>query len=173
MAEQREDLPALPDLALLAGLAGPARPGGRRAGRGDVRCALLSLLADGPANGYGMMQAIAARTDGGWKPSSGSVYPTLQQLVDEGLISPTGTGRSTEYALTAAGRGYVGTHAEELVEAWRGSPRLSDEDRELFRSMGRLMSATLQLRFASAEQRAAGIRRLDETRREMFRILAD
>lgn len=152
-----------------------ARPwsGGRRAGRGDVRAAILSLLADSPANGYGLMQAIRDRTEGAWRPSSGSVYPTLQQLVDEDLITPTGDGRSTEYTLTDAGRAYVADHADELDASWRGTPRLSDADRDLFRSVGRLISAARQVRFASDAQRAAAIEKIDQTRRELYRILAE
>src|SRR5580704_12318924 len=65
-------------------------PGGR--GRGG-RAAALSLLAEGPRNGYQIIQEISDRTDGVWRPSPGSVYPALQQLEDEGLIRPE-TGES-------------------------------------------------------------------------------
>src|SRR5690554_2581110 len=64
--------------------------GSRRAGRGDVRLAILSLLGENPASGYGLITAIAEKTSGAWKPSPGSVYPTLQQLVDEELIIANG-----------------------------------------------------------------------------------
>ncbi|MBS1837921.1 MAG: PadR family transcriptional regulator, partial [Actinobacteria bacterium] len=57
---------------------------GRRAGRGDVRAAVLALLADEPMHGYQVITELAERTHGGWKPSPGSVYPTLQMLADEG-----------------------------------------------------------------------------------------
>ncbi len=60
--------------------------GGRRgrAQRGDVRAAVLQLLADEPMHGYQLMQAIADRTGGVWKPSPGAIYPTISQLEDEG-----------------------------------------------------------------------------------------
>ena len=64
-----------------------------RASKGDVRSAILSLLSEGSSNGYGLIKAIAEKTGGAWRPSPGSVYPTLQQLVDEELIEATGFGR--------------------------------------------------------------------------------
>ena len=67
------------------------RPGfgpGRRAGRGDMRAAILALLAEEPMHGYQIIQVISERSGGNWTPSPGSVYPTLQHLEDEGLIEP-------------------------------------------------------------------------------------
>src|ERR1700744_6245028 len=64
-------------------------PGRGRRRRGDVRLAMLMLLAEGPANGYQLMQALEERSDGRWRPSPGSVYPALSQLEDEGLINST------------------------------------------------------------------------------------
>ena len=61
--------------------------GSSRMGRGDVRTAVLSLLAERPMHGYQIIQQIEERSGGSWKPSPGSVYPTLQMLADEGLIA--------------------------------------------------------------------------------------
>ena len=63
--------------------------GGRGRGRkrrGDVRAALLLLLAEEARNGYQLMQTIEERSGGRWRPSPGSVYPALAQLEDEGLV---------------------------------------------------------------------------------------
>src|SRR5215207_10320767 len=68
------------------GFPGFGPPRGPRARRGDVRAALLLLLAEEPRNGYQLMQEIERRSDGVWRPSPGSVYPALQQLEDEGLV---------------------------------------------------------------------------------------
>ena len=62
----------------------PQRP---RARRGDVRAAILDVLAVEPLNGYQVIQQIAERSGGQWKPSPGSVYPTVSQLEDEGLVA--------------------------------------------------------------------------------------
>ena len=65
---------------------GPFGGGRGRRRRGDVRTAMLMLLAEEPRNGYQLMQTIEERSGGRWRPSPGSVYPTLAQLEDEGLI---------------------------------------------------------------------------------------
>jgi hypothetical protein len=62
-------------------------PRGPKAGRGDVRAAILALLREGPRNGYQIMSEIEERSGGAWRPSPGAVYPALQQLADEGLIA--------------------------------------------------------------------------------------
>ena len=97
---------------------GPPRFGGRgpRVRRGDVRAAILDLLAEGqPWNGYQIIQEIAERTQGVWRPSAGSVYPALQLLEDESLISAAaGEDRKRNYTLTDEGRAYVQAHADEL-----------------------------------------------------------
>ncbi|ROQ04211.1 PadR family transcriptional regulator [Rathayibacter sp. PhB93] len=147
--------------------------GGGRARRGDVRAALLSLLAEKSSNGYGLIKAIAEKTNGSWRPSPGSVYPTLQQLVDEGLITAVGEGRGTEYQLTDAGGTYVREHADELAAAWEATPGASDADREFVENIGKLMGVVQQFRGASEAQRAAASAKLDETRRALYLILAD
>jgi DNA-binding PadR family transcriptional regulator len=71
-----------------AGFGGPAFGSGRRAGRGDIRAAILTLLAEEPMHGYQINPGDLGAECGSWSPSPGSVYPTLQQLEDEGLIEP-------------------------------------------------------------------------------------
>ena len=102
------------------GFGGPDRRRGRRRGGrgGDVRAAVLLLLADGPRHGYQLIQDIAERSSGVWTPSPGSVYPVLQQLEDEGLITIERIeGRNTA-TLTADGQTYVDDHRDELDSSW-------------------------------------------------------
>ncbi|MBI5161069.1 MAG: PadR family transcriptional regulator [Micrococcales bacterium] len=150
-------------------------PRGRgRAGRGDIRSAILSLLASGASNGYGLIKAVAEKTEGAWRPSPGSVYPTLQQLVDEDLIAQTGEGRRTEFGLTDAGRAYVAEHEDELQRAWDANPAPTESARALLESIGKLMGVAQQFRHsASEEQRAAAIAKIDETRKALYLILAE
>ncbi|MCU1512001.1 MAG: PadR family transcriptional regulator, partial [Arthrobacter sp.] len=102
----------------------------------------------------------------------GSVYPTLQQIVDEELIAPVGDGRRTEFTLTDAGRAYVADHAEELGDAWNTDPQGSGP--AFHQSVGKLFGVIHQFRFsASEEQRKAAIEKIDETRRALYHILAD
>src|SRR3954454_24991017 len=105
---------------------------GPRARRGDVRAALLVLLAEEPRNGYQLMQEIEQRSDGAWRPSPGSVYPALQQLEDEGLVRPGQADGRRVYELTDAGRAHVEEHREELGAPWEAFTRdVGDEMREL------------------------------------------
>ncbi|MCR1162109.1 MULTISPECIES: PadR family transcriptional regulator [Micrococcaceae] len=148
-------------------------PGGsRRANRGDVRAAILSLLAEAPSNGYGLIKTIAEKTSGAWRPSPGSVYPTLQQLVDEELIVAVGEGRRTEFTLTEDGKAYIAEHEEELANAW--NTEADGTGAAFHQSVGKLMGVIHQFRAAATdEQRQAAIEKLDETRRALYLILAD
>ena len=93
---------------LRPGFGGPGFGPGRRAGRGDMRAAILTLLAEEPMHGYQIIQVISERSGGNWTPSPGSVYPTLQQLEDEGLIEP---------AASETGRRVVRAHRRRAREA--------------------------------------------------------
>lgn len=151
---------------------GPRGP--RRASRGDVRLAILSLLADAPSNGYALINAIADRTANAWRPSSGSVYPTLQQLVDEELITSRGEGRGTAYELTEAGLAYVQENDSAITKAWAATPGRNESAAALHESVIKLEGVIHQLRLAATdEQRTAAVEKLDEARRALYLILAD
>lgn len=85
--------------------------------KGDVKLAILRTLADKPMHGYQIMQQIQARSDGAWKPSAGSVYPTLALLTDEGLISASESDGRRVYSLTSAGREFIEIEADQ-PEPW-------------------------------------------------------
>jgi DNA-binding PadR family transcriptional regulator len=149
-------------------------PGPQRKRRGDVRSAIISLLNEKPFNGYGLIKEIAERSGGNWTPSPGSVYPTLQQLVDEELIEAVGEGRRTEFRLTDEGRAYVAAHEEELARVWASVTEHNHADAGLHESVAKLMGVVHQFRFAATdEQRAKAVEQLDETRRALYGILAD
>ncbi|GAA4678011.1 PadR family transcriptional regulator [Frondihabitans cladoniiphilus] len=165
--------PGFPGFGGPAGF-GPGRGGRGRARKGDVRLAILSLLADAPANGYGLMKSIGERTEGAWKPSPGSVYPTLAQLVDEGLIVESGEGRQSTFDLTEAGRSYVAEHGEEIAKAWSDATAVEGPHDEFIGSAVKLAGVIKQFAFdATPEQRAAGQAKIDELRRALYTILAD
>jgi DNA-binding PadR family transcriptional regulator len=153
-------------------------PGGRgtRVRKGDVRSAILDLLAEGGQwNGYQLIQEIAGRTSGVWRPSAGSVYPALQQLEDEGLIAPQGEGRRRMFALTEAGRAYVEEHADELNASWDAAARMTDEAALEFHDLIRqVMMAVMEVRRAgSADQLAQARAVLAQARRSLYLILAE
>src|SRR5215831_5958389 len=87
--------------------------GGPRARRGDVRAAVLALLAERPMHGYEMIKEIEERSGGAWTPSPGSIYPTLQMLEDEGLISGQEIEGKRRFTLTDAGKAEQESRAGE------------------------------------------------------------
>jgi DNA-binding PadR family transcriptional regulator len=161
------------------GFGGPLGGGrlarGPRVRRGDVRAAALSLLAEGPRNGYQIIQEISERTDGVWRPSPGSVYPALQQLEDEGLIQPeTGESGRKAFALTEEGRAYTESHADELAASWDAVTGSVDDNEVQLRQLIRqvLMAVSQVSQAGSAAQVKQAGKVLTDTRRSLYRILA-
>ncbi|OII14756.1 PadR family transcriptional regulator [Curtobacterium sp. MCBA15_008] len=155
------------------GFGGPGF-GRERRRRGDVRLAILGLLAEGPQNGYAIIKTIAERTGGAWKPSPGSVYPTLQQLVDEDLVVSTGDGRKTLFELTDAGRTEAEAKADEIAAAWESTPGLPDSQREFFEALRKTMGVLHMYRTsATEEQTKAATAKVDQLRKDLLQILAD
>ena len=166
-----------PWLAGLFGLVQPEPPRGPRVKRGDVRAAILDVVAVEPLNGYQVIQQIAERTGGQWKPSPGSVYPTISQLEDEGLVVGDEE-RGRTLRLTEAGQTYVAEHPEELAAVWTSFDEVPAEDAPdlsvLKNEIGQLMSATWQiLTNGTDEQRKDAMAVLVETRRKLYGLLAD
>jgi DNA-binding PadR family transcriptional regulator len=166
------------EFGMRGGPFGPPRFGGRgpRVRRGDVRAAILDLLAEGePWNGYQIIQEIGARTQGVWRPSAGSVYPALQQLEDEALIQPeAGEDRRRMYTLTEDGRAYVEEHADELKASWDAvTGSVNDTEVQLRHTIHQVMVAVSQVAQAgSAAQVQQAGKILADTRRALYRILA-
>lgn len=145
---------------------------GTRMGRGDVRAAVLALLTEQPMHGYQIIREISERTGGRWKPSAGSVYPTLQLLADEGVVrAETSQDRKT-YHLTEAGQ-------EEAAAAAASAPWEEHADHEDSR-FGKVSKAGLDLaqavsqvaRTGSRAQQDEAIEVLHQARRKIYSILA-
>jgi DNA-binding PadR family transcriptional regulator len=163
---------------------GPGGPHGRgrgrgfgrgpRARRGDVRAALLVLLSEGPRNGYSLMQEIEERTDGVWRPSPGSVYPTLAQLEDEGLIRTQETDGRKEFVITDDGqkivdeRGDAPTPWDEVKTD--GGP-IQAEVGQLIRQVA--IASSQVLKGGSTQQMEAAKELLTDTRKKLYKILAE
>jgi DNA-binding PadR family transcriptional regulator len=148
---------------------GPFGPRGR-ARRGDVRLAILSLLSENANNGYGLIKAIAEKTDDAWRVSPGSVYPTLSQLVDEGLV----ISENNTYELSEAGRSYVAEHGEELNAVWAGATPAQGDHAELRTAAMKLFGAVRQVAMeASPEKEAEVAAKLDALRKDLYRLLGE
>jgi DNA-binding PadR family transcriptional regulator len=144
---------------------------GRR-GRGDVRAAILALLAERPMHGYEMIQELEARTGGVWRPSPGSVYPTLQLLEDEGLIAgEEGEGRR-RFTLTDAGRAEAerqGQSPWEQVTAGVAPAAWNLRD-----AIAQTAQAAWSVGAAGTEaQQARALEILNDSRRRLYAILAE
>jgi len=154
---------------------GPGFGRRRRASRGDVRTAALLLLAEEPRNGYQIMQELEERSDGLWRPSPGSVYPALQQLEDEGLIRSEEADGRRLYHLTDSGRTYVAERPDDERAPWETfSDNISDQHGETAALMRDVGMAFVQVLQAGSEAQVAEAGKvLAETRRSLYRILAD
>lgn len=144
---------------------------GPRMGRGDVRAAILTLLTDEPMHGYQIIHEIEKRSNGAWKPSPGSVYPTLQMLADEGLIlAKEADGRKT-YSLTETGT----EEAASIPSAPWESHSTWDAARStiLPKAASKLAQAVVQVaRGGTLEQAQEAVTVIDEARRKLYAILA-
>ena len=159
------------------GFGGPRGFGrhGGKARRGDIRTAALLLLAEEPRNGYTIMQEIEERSNGVWRPSPGSVYPALAQLEDEGLIRSEESEGRKRFAITDAGREQIASRPEGAPAPWDTlADGVSRDVQELFGLMRQVGMAGVQLVQTATEKQLAEAKQvLTETRRAIYRILAD
>jgi DNA-binding PadR family transcriptional regulator len=148
-------------------------PGGRRGRRGDVRAAIVKLLAERPMHGYEMIQEIGDRSGGLWRPSPGSIYPTLQLLADEGLITSNDAGGSKRlFELTEDGRAAIDENATPPWEQF--AQDVDPDDVNLRSATGLLMGALFQVQHAaSSNQKTRAIDVINEARREIYAILGE
>jgi len=143
--------------------------------RGDVRTAILAALKDEPMHGYQVIRVLEERSGGHWRPSAGSIYPTLQQLEDEGLVrSEEVDGRRT-YRLTDEGQ----TEADSLAATQ--SPLVAvrlglsdDSSPDVRRDAIELARAAMQVsKVGSPAAIGEAHRLLVAARRDLYRLLAD
>jgi DNA-binding PadR family transcriptional regulator len=149
------------------------RRGRGRGRRGDVRAAILALLAERPMHGYEMIQEISQRSNGLWRPSPGSVYPTLQLLVDEGLIVGTETERSKRlFELTDDGREAA---AKTQTPPWEEIAEGADPNEVNLRaSFGQFAAAVFQAAHAATpEQQKRILDIVNNARREIYGVLGE
>ncbi|MFE7225825.1 PadR family transcriptional regulator [Nocardioides sp. NPDC057577] len=174
----------------------PQRPG-PRVRRGDVRSAIIYVMAEAAEqgqviNGYQVIQQISERSSGEWRPSPGSVYPTIQQLEDEGLVESDDEHGRRAIRLTETGKTYATEHADELAAVWKPFDKAVDNAREQSRGgrggqgmgdlagfgilggeLAQVLPAVWQLATSGTDaQRQAAADVLADTRRKLYGILA-
>jgi DNA-binding PadR family transcriptional regulator len=150
-----------------------ARQGGPSVRRGEIRPLILAVLRQKPMHGYEVIQELESQSGGRWRPSAGSVYPTLQQLADEGLVTSTEVDGRRTYTLTDAGQklaAEAGTRSP-----WTDSDADSDADKpDVVRLAMQLAGAAVQVqKMGSPQARTEASRILTDARKQMYRLLSE
>jgi DNA-binding PadR family transcriptional regulator len=142
--------------------------------RGNVRAAILALLAERPMHGYEMIQELIDRTQGVWRPSPGSVYPALQLLEDEGLIASEQTEGKRLFSLTDAGRAEAERDPSAQAPWEEATEGIDPAAFRLREAVGQTLMAVMQVARAGNErQRRKALEVLAETRRQLYGILVE
>jgi len=133
-----------------------------------MKYVILKLLATRPMHGYEVMKALEEETRGCYKPSPGTVYPTLQWLGDEGLVKAETVDEKKVYAITDAGRAFLETHkstVEDIFERITGTidQLFSEPMPEVNRAIGKVV--------AQAYRAAWRLGKDDEKKRRISEIL--
>ena len=156
------------------GFGGPMFGRGPKVGRGDVRAAIIALLAEEPMHGYQIITELTERSGGVWRPSPGSVYPTLQVMEDQGLVTADKSEGRRVFSLTDEGRAAAdaaGDGPAPWEEAARGADRSLVDLRGL---MGEVGAAIMQVGQAGTDQQVKAVGEiLSETRRRIYLVLAN
>jgi len=152
---------------------GPFSGGRAKVSRGAVRTAILLLLAEQPMHGYQIMQELSERSGGVWRPSPGSIYPTLQQLADQGLVETEDSDGKKIYHLTDAGRAKV--EESDATPPWQRFDSDGDDGLTALRDLGfQVGAAVMQVAHAGSEEQLAEAKAiLADTRSRLYRLLAE
>ena len=151
---------------------GPPFGRGSRARRGNVRKAIFVLLDEQPMHGYQLMQTIAERSEGSWQPSAGSIYPTLQQLSDEGFVHSEDVGDRKVYSLTDSGKEHLAERKAKKGKPWDATEPADEGQSSLWVAASNVWSAGKQVgKVGTDEQIAKAQTILTETRRQLYEVL--
>jgi len=154
-----------------------SRGGGRhRARRGAIVEAVLTLLDERPMHGYELITELETRSDGRWRPSAGTMYPALGRMEDKGLLVSSDVDGKKQFSLSDVGQERLAALRAERPD---DAPEPWDEHAgggrgDLRRRIQEIVGQARQIgRFGTTEQIAAAGEVLDDTRRRLYKILAD
>ncbi len=151
---------------------GPPRR--RRRERGDVRAAILLLLAEQPRHGYEILTELADRSDGQWQPSPGSIYPVLKRLARDGLVTASHDDGKRIFSLTDQGRQVVDAERDGWGEPWAVSTAPGMEEASALWTESRQLGAAVwqvgQLNDSKQIEAATAV--LVEARKKIYGLLA-
>jgi len=151
--------------------------GGRRGPfvrRGEVRSLILATLKDRPMHGYELIQELESKSGGRWRPSAGSIYPTLQQLSDEGLVTGEDVEGRRVYTLTDEGRKAAAESGSAPWDETKDGGRGDTRGQDLMRQVMELAAAIVQVhKVGSPQARSEAVRIVTDARKEMYRLLSE
>jgi DNA-binding PadR family transcriptional regulator len=163
-----------PGLGGFGALGGFGRRHGGRMRRGGTQTAILALLAEQPMHGYQIIQELATRSGGAWTPGAGSVYPALEQMEAQGLITGDQQEDKRVYTITDKGRELADHHQAHGTAPWDDAAEASGPGVDLSKSIFALMHATQQVgKTGTDEQVAKAVELLDQARKQIYLILAE
>lgn len=145
--------------------------GERRTRRGDIKYILLTLLAEQPQHGYELIKQLEARYGGFYRPSPGSVYPTLQLLEEGGYLTSEQIEGKRVYTITDSGRQLLADRDPiDLIDREDKSQQLM----ELKEAIADLGTAVMLVARSSNLERMSRVREmLNKVKREIYAILAE
>jgi DNA-binding PadR family transcriptional regulator len=149
--------------------------GRARVGRGDVRLAVLGVVAEGPLHGYTIIQTIEERTDGVWRPSPGSIYPVIELLAEEGLVTVEKQKGQRTVTITDDGRAFVEENDDAINELFeRLAEDTHGDHREIKGLFGGIIQASMQVMMTGSDSQVTQAKKiLGDTKRSLYRILAE
>ena len=136
--------------------------------RGDIKFLLLEILREGPRHGYEIINSLGSRFRG-YRPSPGSVYPTLQMLEEGGFVTGKEIDGKKVYTITEAGLKLLEERGERRYE----HPPHMSEILEVGESLAKLGAAVLGARAADEATRKRVIEILDKARKDIYSVLAE
>jgi DNA-binding PadR family transcriptional regulator len=144
-------------------------PRSRFFGPGEVRLAILSLLTDGPRHGYELMKMLAQRSGGIYRASAGTIYPTLQQLEDEGLIKAEAQEGKRVFSITEEGKRELRLEDDAVERIWRRAKMWNEwrgafdpDVQEIVRPAERVMKAAFSAMSGAASSKVEQVREILE-----------
>ncbi len=146
-----------------------------RVRRGDVPLALLAVVAEQPRHGYDIIRELQERSGGLWHPSPGSIYPTLQMLEEQGLLSSEDVDGKRIYSITDEGRAHLEERRAKSGEApWEVAGQGKERFAKLVGAMSQLGAAVMQVaRAGSSEQVDRATEIVGEARKKIYAILSE
>lgn len=147
---------------------GPEGRGGWRARRGDVKFFVLDVLIAGPRHGYDIIAALEEKSGGRYRPSPGSVYPTLQLLEDGGFVTSAEVDGKRVFTITESGRELLKTRPAEDAGAPEGNEK---HPWEAYAKLGAAVKQAAIEGDAATHEKLRAI--LLKARREVYGLLAE